>query len=102
MHESYLFIYELDLFRLLVSIISEDVSFLDELGWGSIVTSNMSKLVDINGEDPFIALYKVDHLHSERLRKFISVAAQVNLTITTFSLPSFFTPMALCLSVIFY
>uniref|UniRef100_F1L683 WD repeat-containing protein 60 n=1 Tax=Ascaris suum TaxID=6253 RepID=F1L683_ASCSU len=37
----------------------------------------MSKLVDINGEDPYIALYKVDHLHSERLRKFISVAAQV-------------------------
>uniref|UniRef100_A0A915C399 WD repeat-containing protein 60 n=1 Tax=Parascaris univalens TaxID=6257 RepID=A0A915C399_PARUN len=50
---------------------------VDELGWGSIVTSNAPQLLDSNEEDPYIALYKVDHLHSEKLRKFISVAAQV-------------------------
>ncbi|KHN88986.1 WD repeat-containing protein 60 [Toxocara canis] len=50
---------------------------LDELGWGSAIAPNALELVDLNEEDRYLAFYKVNHMQSERLRKFITVAAQV-------------------------
>ncbi|VDK45912.1 unnamed protein product [Anisakis simplex] len=50
---------------------------VDEIGWGSVINPNASKVIDFNKEDSDLARFKQNHLQSERLRKFIAVSSKV-------------------------